>query len=127
VSAKDKVATALAEIKSKKVSAVAIVDDNGVLVGNFSATDLKALGYDNNMDSISGSDPLSSFVAKIKASAGGDYPVAVEKTATTASVIKKFSSAGVHRIYVVDDARKPIGIVSLVDVIELFVRHILIE
>ena len=128
VSAKDKVATALAEIKSRKVSAVAVVDDNGVLVGNFSATDLKALGYEDDIATIAGLDPLSKFVDKVKASAPDDeYPIAVEKTATTASVIKKFASAGVHRIYVVDAMRKPVGIVSLVDIIELFIRHILIE
>jgi CBS domain-containing protein len=129
VTVKDRVSKALEEIKEKKVSAVAVVDETGVLVGNFSATDLKLLGYDNEVAKIAGPDQtLGHFVNKVKKGLGDKpYPIAVESKATTSSVISTFTKTGVHRIYIVDGNKKPIGIISLVDVIELFVRHILIE
>jgi len=130
VNSSETVAKALSAIKENKVSAVAIVDDAGVLVGNFSATDLKLLGYDSDIAKVaSHSNTLKTFVDRVLKSLpeGKSYPVSVGQKATSAAVIKEFTKAGVHRIYVVDDHKKPVGVVSLVDVIELFIRHILIE
>jgi len=129
VNQSEKVTKALELIKEKKVSAVAVVDDNGVLVGNFSATDLKLIGYGTDVTSVARPDQtLKNFVGKVKKSLGeGKYPISVERQATTAAVIKEFAKTNVHRIYVVDDEKKPVGVISLVDIIELFVRHILIE
>jgi len=129
VNENEKVTKALEVIKEKKVSAVAIVDDAGVLVGNFSATDLKLLGYGSDVTAVARPDQtLKNFVAKVRKSLGETkYPVYVERLATTAAVIKEFTKTNVHRIYVVDDQKKPVGVISLVDIIELFIRHILIE
>jgi CBS domain-containing protein len=129
VNENEKVTKALELIKENKVSAVAIVDSAGVLVGNFSATDLKLLGYGSDVTTVARPDQtLKKFVEKVTKNLGAQkYPISVERLATTASVIKKFTEANVHRIYVVDDEKKPVGVISLVDIIELFVRHILIE
>jgi CBS domain-containing protein len=125
----EKVTKALELIKEKKVSAVAIVDESGVLVGNFSASDLKLLGYGSDVTAVARPDQtLKNFVAKVRKILGdGKYPISVERQATTSAVIKEFTKTNVHRIYVVDDEKKPVGVISLVDIIELFVRHILIE
>jgi len=120
------VSAALKLIKEKEVSAVAIVDKSDKLIANFSASDLKLFGYDDKICKLANEgSSLKDFAERMKPSA--DYPVRVTKDATTAEVIRKCSTEGVHRVYVVDNAEKPIGVISLVDIIELFVRHLLIE
>jgi len=128
VNVNDKVSAALRAIKENKVSAVAVVDVNGVLVGNFSATDLKAFGYDDTIGRVAtGATSLREFVDTVKPKARGVYPVIATTASTTEEVIEAFTSTGVQRIWVVDGAQKPIGVISLVDIINLFVRHFLIE
>jgi CBS domain-containing protein len=53
--------------------------------------------------------------------------IAVTMKTKASKAVKMASSKGVHRIFVVNAEKKPIGVISLVDIIYLFFRHILIE
>eukprot|EP01108_Squamamoeba_japonica_P003567 TRINITY_DN2874_c0_g1_i1.p2 TRINITY_DN2874_c0_g1~~TRINITY_DN2874_c0_g1_i1.p2 ORF type:complete len:207 (-),score=132.58 TRINITY_DN2874_c0_g1_i1:62-682(-) len=90
---------------------VGVVDDNGVLVGNVSAWDLK---FCNHHSLVSFSLPLLSFLKSVRAKmmAPEDYLVTVKLSSTVGSLLKKFAENHVDRIYVVDDDGKPIGVVS---------------
>jgi len=122
----DKVSVALKKIKENSVSGIGIVDDNGKLVGNFSASDVKYFGLSDTLKL--GSSTLADFLSHLHLPKDGpDYPYTVTKHSHVTSVVKKLSDTKAHRLYVVDNHGAPVGVIALVDVIELFLRHLLIE
>jgi len=66
------------------------------------------------------------FLKSLNLPPGADYPYTVSKANTTQHVVQKFIDTKAHRLYIVDKEGAPIGIISLVDVIELFFRHLII-
>jgi len=122
----DKVSVALKKIKECAISGVGIVDSHGKLIGNFSASDLKYFGIGSSTLQLF-SSTMSDYLKALKLpNTGSDYPYSVTKSSTVQQVVKKFSETKAHRLYVVEK-ELPIGIISLVDVIELFLRHLVIE
>jgi len=124
VKEEESVQVAVQKLKQHKVSGIGIVDQEGRLKGTFSPSALKYFGIGNKVLSIGGST-MREFVASVQLPK--EYPLSVMKTATACQVISTFSQSGTHRIFVVDSENRPEGIISLVDVIDLFFRHILIE
>jgi len=124
VKEEESVQVAVQKLKQHKVSGIGIVDQEGRLKGTFSPSALKYFGIGNKVLSIGGST-MREFVASVQLPK--EYPLSLLKTATACQVIAKFSQSGTHRIFVVDPENRPEGIISLVDVIDLFFRHILIE
>jgi len=120
----ESVQVAVQKLKQYKVSGIGIVDQEGRLKGTFSPSALKYFGIGNKVLSIGGST-MKEFVASVQLPK--EYPLSVMKTATACQVISTFSQSGTHRIFVVDSENRPEGIISLVDIIDLFFRHILIE
>jgi len=122
----DQVSVALQKIKDNSVSAVGVVDENGKLVGNFSASDIKYVGLSQTLKL--SSSTLADFLSALQLPKNGsDYPYTVTKNNHMTTVVKKFCDTKAHRLFVVDGHGAPIGVISLVDIIELFLRHILIE
>jgi len=124
----DTVLLAIQKLKQHKISGVGIIDNNGILIGNFDATAVKYFGIgDKVFDAlkVTMKEFLNSYLTQTPKDI--EYPVCVTKQTIFHQAILKFNHHGVHRIFVVDEEKKPIGIISLVDVIELFFRHILIE
>jgi CBS domain-containing protein len=113
VSAEDSVLKVLETIQKNKVSAVALVQE-GKLSGNFSATDLSGMYLekwphftDSIFDFLSNHSPnsLNSICAR--------------KSDTLLTMTKMMSENKIHRIWIVDDDFKPIGIVSATDIFKL--------
>jgi len=76
-------------MNEKRVSAVAVVDNNGVLVGNISVSDLKLIGFDGSMFSRL-YYPISQFmklIAKDTDSVVVEAPVCVSATSPFAEVV----------------------------------------
>jgi len=121
----DKVSVALKKIKECAISGVGIVDSNGKLIGNFSASDLKLFGIGSSTFQLFSSTMLDYLKALKLPNTGSDYPYTVTKSSTVQQVVKKFSETKAHRLYVVDKD-VPNGVISLGDVIELFLRHLVI-
>jgi len=107
-------------IHDKKVSAVAVVDNDGKLVGNVSASDLKVVGYDGALLSRL-FYPISQFLKILphehKEALKIEGPVCVKPSATFREVIDKLVNIRIHRLYVVDDNQIPIGVVSQLEVL----------
>jgi len=112
-------ADASKSIVENKVSCVAIVDDDGKLVGSFSASDIRIFGVVPSFDDIAKTS-LANFCDKVQ-------QITVRSSETCAEVVDKISDASVHRVWIVDDDDKPVGIVALIEIIEQFWRHIVIE
>lgn len=101
------------------MSGIAVLEENGSLFANFSASDIKhfpVTPIGMNPDSLL--LPLQLFLlgqSPVRA------PVAVKKNETVASVVSKMAVFHVHRVWVVDDANKPIAVVTPTEIFNLLV------
>jgi len=107
---------------SKKLSGIAIVDeDTGELIGNTSASDVRMATFPG--DGLSGLDleqDIMSYISQVRRlrTMTTSYPVTrVPKSATIGHCIAVLASTGYHRVFVVDDERKPIGVLSVSDIV----------
>lgn len=104
---------------TEKISSLAIVDDDGKLIGNLSVSDLK--GFQLFMSDFNDLlKPVSEFLALIrkKQSRPEDFVVAFSPKTLTKDVVTRLNDEIVHRAYIVDDKGKPIGIFSLSDLMQ---------
>jgi len=108
---------AFRSIHEHGVSAVGVVDGDGKLVGNVSASDLKVIGYDGKLFSRL-FVPVSDFVKETRPEGVG--AICVTPRASFGQVLDKLVSNRVHRVYVVDENGKPIGVISLLEILQAF-------
>eukprot|EP01123_Difflugia_compressa_P014725 TRINITY_DN794_c2_g1_i1.p1 TRINITY_DN794_c2_g1~~TRINITY_DN794_c2_g1_i1.p1 ORF type:complete len:309 (+),score=63.37 TRINITY_DN794_c2_g1_i1:73-999(+) len=113
----DSVIKAITILNEKKLGAIAVVDENGKLVGNFSATDLRGL-YTEAWPHFKWS--VRDYLLKYSPGSIGNV-VKLTKENTLADVLKIFKEKRIHQLYIVHSDDKPIGVVSLTDVMK-FVR-----
>jgi CBS domain-containing protein len=123
-------------MREKRVSAVAVVNDEGVLVGNISVNDLKLVGYNLSYFTYL-SRSVREYLMWISSSEIQQSPhmirnqlllqqqkketdpivVTCTKDNTLYFVIKTLNYYRVHRMYLVDESRRPIGVISIHDVL----------
>mmetsp|Transcript_11094 Transcript_11094/g.12697 ORF Transcript_11094/g.12697 Transcript_11094/m.12697 type:complete len:337 (-) Transcript_11094:57-1067(-) len=129
VDASDTAREAFLKIMEKGVSACAVLDEDRKLLSNISTKDIRIFksleevirakvtdGAKSFMDL-----PASEFIAKVRdvyEEKGQAHAAAVVVTpeATLRSVIAKLAATKMHRVFVVDKQRKPIGVVSVSDI-----------
>ncbi|KAJ3123658.1 hypothetical protein HK098_001773 [Nowakowskiella sp. JEL0407] len=107
---KDSVVQALKKLYNNSVHALAIVDTNDRLCGNFSQMDVKGL-YTDTIPSLI--DPLSSYLAR--SSPMSLSPVSCDRRTTFSTVVASLVTHKVSQVWVVDDGEKPIGSFSITD------------
>jgi len=97
--------------------AVGVVDDvDGTLWGNVSPWDLKFL---NHHSLISLALPVETFLHHVreKMMMPADYLVSVTPTTTIEALLRQMTGANVEKIYVVDKDKKPIGVVTAIELL----------
>jgi len=105
------------------VSAVAITDENGRLVANFSASELRGLGH-KNFDWLLLN--ISDFLGRIASITPGGkllFPLTCRKSTRIEDAINMLGTYRVHRLWLVDDQGKPEGLMSLTDVMRLLLPN----
>jgi len=119
VSVKDtySVLFALYGMKRKQVSALAVVDKNGKLVGNFSVSDLRGLLQEEFPNFLLRVDE---FLKKFHPQSMN--PLFCKLSDSLKSVVHKLSQRHVHRLWIVDDDLTPVGVVSITDIMKLLVE-----
>jgi len=109
-------------------SALAVIDGAGSqLVGNLSASDLKQCGYDLELFARL-FDTVGEFLRKGQLEKGllrpGQpglmAPYFITTRSTVGETLDRFNALKVHRLYIVDDSMRPVGVVSPVDLFRLF-------
>lgn len=101
-------------IQENSVSAVGIVEEDGKLAGNFSATDLEGM-YIEKWPSFT--LPIGDFLQKH--SPNSLNSICCTKQTTLINVCKELVQSKVHRLWVVDDDFKPVGVVSTTDIMKI--------
>jgi len=107
----------------ENLSALAIVDEKGEIIGNLSSSDLRGL-TSNLIHRI-----LMNVLDFLKESHRGTVPavICVTDRFTVREVMTKMLAFNVHRIWVIDGfTLKPIGVITLTDIINLFFKNELI-
>jgi len=113
---------ALKVIMDNKIQGLGVVDDDGRLVGSFSASDLKFMTAETFPYLI---HSVEQFIGMMRARLQGSVdpvpmppPIDCKPTHSLWHVVNKLVKNHVHRVFVVDDDKKPIGVVTLTNVIE---------
>ncbi|KAL7489718.1 hypothetical protein ACHAW6_015403 [Cyclotella cf. meneghiniana] len=106
-------------LDSKRLSGIAVVDEDGVLIGNTSARDIKHAVIDGGK---TGMDmDIISYLAQVRQSQirrNERFPSChIYEDATVGHVVGVLAKTGYHRVFVVDADKKPIGVVSFADVL----------
>ena len=111
-------------LDSKRLSGIAVVDEDGKLIGNTSAVDIKNAVMDGgrtvmNMD-------ILSYLACVRQSQVmkncKSLNCHVREDATVGHVVNLLAKTGFHRVFVVDEDMKPMGVISFTDIINFFVK-----
>ncbi|KAF9301534.1 cell separation during budding [Mortierella antarctica] len=119
---------ALVKMSSNSVSSLAVLDDQGILLGNISMTDIQHV-----MKHLKSSWLWIScfqFISKIRLSRGVEtgedqYPVLdVTAGSTFGYTLLKLQATKVHRLWVVQDNGSVAGVVSLTDVFRVLSKLI---
>lgn len=112
----------------QNISGLAVVDDEGKLLGNTSARDVKMAAIDQGKTAMK--QDILSYLAAVRqtqfAKGGKDrYPVCLihESDATVGRVLHLLAKTGYHRVFVTDEDSKPIGVVSVFDIIRFIVHN----
>ncbi|RIB25299.1 hypothetical protein C2G38_510195 [Gigaspora rosea] len=108
------------------LSSIAIVDSEGMLLGNISMTDVKYVlrSYSHSLMW----KTCHQFVSHVRSGQGLEdgqdrYPVFdVRPTSTLGYTIAKLSATKAHRLWVIDEQMRAVGVVSLTDVLLIFAR-----
>jgi len=108
---------AFRRIHARGVSAVGVVDAEGKLVGNVSASDLKVIGYNGRLMSRL-FIPANEFIELTRPDGVG--AITVTPQTNFSQLLDKLVMNRIHRVYVVDDNEKPIGVISLLEILQTF-------
>mmetsp|Transcript_24448 Transcript_24448/g.34270 ORF Transcript_24448/g.34270 Transcript_24448/m.34270 type:complete len:334 (+) Transcript_24448:57-1058(+) len=118
-----KVIEAFQVIRSKGVSGIAVVNKHGKLIGNISASDLKQIGSNSDLLHhlfVSTKDYLKYFLGVDRI----PKPYCVQPSATLEEALGLIIKTRAHRIYVVDEERHPIGVISLTDILKVVLQSL---
>ncbi|CAG8640348.1 6743_t:CDS:2 [Ambispora leptoticha] len=111
----DQALTAFRKIYEDKVNAVAILNDEGMLVGEISAADLRGLNR-NRLNDLK--KPVIMFLNTCKG--GLIKPLTCRQRYTLSQVMSGIMLSKVHRAWFVDDDDIPIGVITLSDILYMF-------
>ncbi|ORZ21400.1 hypothetical protein BCR42DRAFT_448250 [Absidia repens] len=122
VNADSPVLNALSQMNHSNVSSVAVLGQMGVILGNISMTDVKHVLKSNDRRILW--DTCLQFVSLIRIQQGIDdgqdrLPVFDVRLDTTLGFsIAKLLATKAHRVWMTDEMNRPIGVVSLTDVMQ---------
>jgi CBS domain-containing protein len=97
-----------------KISALAVLDENQKLVGNLSASDLRGL-TDETLNTLR--QPVNQFIHNT----GQKNLVCCSPEEKLDMAMNKLVENKVHRLWVTDEQNKPVGVLSLTDVIRAII------
>jgi len=105
-------------IREAGISGIAVVNNDGKLIGCLSLSDLRILGADFSL-----LKRVYMTIGEYLNYKDGDkrpQVICVSADSTITEVADIFAKHKIHRIYVVDAEKKPVGVISLGDYLKLF-------
>mmetsp|Transcript_14080 Transcript_14080/g.19592 ORF Transcript_14080/g.19592 Transcript_14080/m.19592 type:complete len:317 (-) Transcript_14080:111-1061(-) len=107
-----------------KVSSVAVVDQDGTLFTNLSAKDIKLVQPEALFTKMY--KTTLEFIQAVRAKRLDTFAASIhcKESSTLKEIIERLAAAKIHRLYIVDDDHKPIGVLSLVDVMGAIIKEL---
>ena len=123
---------AFSHMTERKVSGLAVVDDNGVLVSVLSASDFMRMkrdvilhDWDHFFDDLR--EPIKNYLNLRNFYFPGTFskaPMTIDmKNDTVMDVLNKVITAHIHRLFVIDEKGVPTDVWSLSDIIKVFLTY----
>lgn len=108
-------------MQQKNIGGVAVIDDEGKVVGALSERDLKTIRVENQLFHRL-FQKVRNFISHLREEfqekdGRPKTKKIAQVTDTLGQVVDMLVTHSIHRVYVVDDQRKPIGVVSLRDIL----------
>jgi len=124
----DKALEAFKSMHENRISAVAVVDESGRLVGNISVSDLKLIGYDGSLFTRLHYS-VAQFMKLLAQDRGNkvEAPVCVTAGATFSDVVSKLVNSRIHRVYLVDSTFAPLGVLTQKEVLKALLEFLHVE
>jgi 5'-AMP-activated protein kinase regulatory gamma subunit len=121
----DEARTAFQLMIDKRVSSVCVVDENGEILTVLSTKDIRLLprlesvGLEKNNLMDMSVRQFVSMVRKVTETDGKTRAscVTVELNTPLSTVLGKLAATKMHRVYIIDSNRKPVGVISVSDVV----------
>jgi 5'-AMP-activated protein kinase regulatory gamma subunit len=113
-------------IKDMRVSGVCVVDHNGIIIGNISASDLKLIGYDGKFISrlLMRVEEFLKLIPRDE-SIPIQGPICVRGDTTFEEVLAKILITRIHRIYIIDGASlRPSGVISPSEIMKSLLEYV---
>ncbi|KAL6077708.1 hypothetical protein QOT17_002179 [Balamuthia mandrillaris] len=123
INTNDRALNAFKKMVQHSVSAMAVADVEKTLMGNLVASDLRFLTNDKEFHDIT--LPIMSFLHKYKGE--GEPVLACKEDDLLGDVLAHVIHHHYHRLWVVDNKRQPIGVVTLTDICQAVHRASLEE
>jgi len=104
---------------NKNVSCLAVLDDQGKLWGNLSASDLKGFQlFLNDFGDLL--QPVNNFLSLIRKKQGRpeNFAIGVTKNTPVKEIVEKFNEEIIHRAFIVDNEFRPTKVFSLTNLME---------
>eukprot|EP00029_Vermamoeba_vermiformis_P000565 TRINITY_DN1069_c0_g1_i2.p1 TRINITY_DN1069_c0_g1~~TRINITY_DN1069_c0_g1_i2.p1 ORF type:complete len:333 (+),score=90.10 TRINITY_DN1069_c0_g1_i2:187-1185(+) len=121
VKATQKVREAFVLIRDKNVSGLPVLNENDHVIANISGSDLKHLGHEGTFFTKLNSATVEEWLALYDKFPS---PVYVTPETTLHQVAHKFTEHNVHRLFVLDAAKKLVGVVSLGDFLDVILHNL---
>ncbi|EGG14217.1 hypothetical protein DFA_11986 [Cavenderia fasciculata] len=108
-----------------RVNGIAVVDDKGVIIANISARDLKELLNETRIfENLYLT--VGEFISRVRQQ---DYKavhpsISCNMNDSLDKLMTRMCAAKIHRVYVVDQDRKPVGVISLHDILEKILEQL---
>lgn len=103
---------------NRKLSCICVVSPDGAIAGCFTSRGLKEFVKKPRRSSLL--LPMCEFLAEV--SKPTEPVVVCRKEDTVVTVMKLMAEKNVHRVYVVDEANKPVGIIALTDIMKYIAK-----
>jgi len=110
-SAKESVFNVLKMMRDKKMAALPLVNDRQEIAGCLSATDVRSLTIENWPRVF---DDAQDFLRNFHPASLS--PITVSESSTFSEVLGKMAANKVHRLFVIDSSKHPVGVVTMTDV-----------
>jgi len=111
---KEPVIAALRKIVLNRYSGVAVIEEDGSVIANFSISDLRILS-EHNIKLLG--HTVEKFLEEIKKFPMHKPPVTCTPDSPLEDVIKTLVNEHIHRVYVANEKGQPIGVVSTSDIV----------
>jgi len=111
--------TGFQKISDSNSSGIAVVDSDGRIVANLSATNIRGISR-RNFQLLN--RPLFEFLQRDRRRGWWTMPITIRHTDTLEKAVLQFCATKVHQLYIVDNEGKPSAVVTPTDLLKHFIE-----